>query len=417
MGQPATFVRQLRSRFLRRDAAGAADAALLDGYLDRRDEAAFAALVRRHGPMVWGVCRRVLGNAADAEDAFQATFLVLVRKAATVRPRAMVGNWLYGVACRTARDARRAAASRRAKEAAVVPRTPPPEADRADLRAALDEELERLPAKSRAVLVLSDLEGRTRAEVARQLGWPEGTVASRLGRARATLAGRLARHGLAVSAGSLGTLLAGEASAAVPAPLLAATVDAAGLLAAGPAAAALIPAPVVALTKGALRAMLLKKVLYGAALALVVGSLGTGTGLVLSPAGGTERPDRAGAPPDRRAVGRNGAPGGRRPRPGRGPRGRRGPGTRTVEGGLGMRRLRARRGGAHRRTGAGRHVERDPMVPRHDPGGPLAEPQLGTEGPADGGPGGLSATPRDDAAGDRPDLEIHPGAGLHAGRH
>ena len=307
MGQPTTFVRQLRSRFLRQDAAGAADAALLDGYLDRRDEAAFEALVRRHGPMVLGVCRRILGSTADADDAFQATFLVLVRKAATVRPRSMVGNWLYGVACRTARAARRAAVKRRAKEAAVVPRTPSPEADRSDLRAALDAELERLPAKARAVLVLSDLEGKTRAEVARQLGWPEGTVASRLGRARAKLAGRLARHAFAVSAGSLGAVLSGEA-AAVPGPLLAATVDAARLLAAGPAAAALIPAQVVALTEGALKAMLLKKVASAAALVLVVGALGTGTGLVLLPAGGTEGSGRSGAPPDRTAAGRNGAP-------------------------------------------------------------------------------------------------------------
>src|SRR5690349_20095404 len=119
----------------------------------------------------------------------------------------MVGNWLYGVACRTALDARKTAAKRRAKEAAVLLRTHPSDQDRADLLAVLDEELQRLPPKSRAVIILSDLEGKTRKEVALQLGWPEGSVASRLARARARLAKRLARYGLTVSGGSVGAIL------------------------------------------------------------------------------------------------------------------------------------------------------------------------------------------------------------------
>src|SRR6516165_12082338 len=116
------------------------DGQLLDSFIARQDEAAFAALVRRHGPMVMGVCRRVLGNAHDAEDAFQATFLVLVRKAATLRSPGLLGNWLYGVAYRTALDARSAAARRRAKEAKVVPRASTEEAW-TDLLPALDQEL------------------------------------------------------------------------------------------------------------------------------------------------------------------------------------------------------------------------------------------------------------------------------------
>src|SRR6516225_11621793 len=143
---------------------GTKDGDLLDLYVRQRDEAAFEALVRRHGPMVLGVCRRIAGNAHDAEDAFQATFLVLVRKATTIRPAGMVGNWLHGVAQRTALEARRSAAKRRAKEAQVAPRTETPDDSLAHLRRILDQELTRLPDKYRSVLVLCDLEGSTRKE-------------------------------------------------------------------------------------------------------------------------------------------------------------------------------------------------------------------------------------------------------------
>src|SRR5262249_51181418 len=156
--------------------------------------AAFAALLRRHGPMVLGVCRRLVSNASDAEDAFQATFLVLARKAASVVPRELVGNWLYGVAYRTALKAEALSARRRAVERQVeaVPDPPTsPEQVGRDLRPLLDRELERLPAKYRVPVVLCDLEGRTRREVAGQLGIPEGTLSSRLAAARKLLAGRL----------------------------------------------------------------------------------------------------------------------------------------------------------------------------------------------------------------------------------
>src|SRR5438874_579973 len=199
-------VRQLRRSVLLHDAASLTDGQLLESFVARRDEAAFEALVRRHGPMVLGVCRGVLRNAHDAEDAFQATFLVLVRKAASLRRREAVGNWLYGVAYRTALQARTTAARRRLKEAQM--RSPESQDSaaagvvRLELQALLDRELSRLPQKYQAPIVLCDLLGKTKREAAADLGCPEGTVSSRLARGRELLRRRLARQGLA-SAGSL----------------------------------------------------------------------------------------------------------------------------------------------------------------------------------------------------------------------
>ncbi len=165
---------------LGRDADAETDGHLLRRFLTRRDEGAFAALVRRHGPMVLGVCRRVLGNAADADDAFQATFLVLVRKGPALLPRAVLGDWLHGVARRTALKARAAAAHRRMKEQMAARPEPQTEPGRDDWLPLLDEALARLPEKYRQSIVLCDLEGRTREEAAALLGWPPGTVAGRL---------------------------------------------------------------------------------------------------------------------------------------------------------------------------------------------------------------------------------------------
>src|SRR5262249_4431856 len=169
------MVSQLAVRRLRRavvEYAGAApsDAQLLGRFVARRDEASFAELVRRHGPMVLGVCRRGLHNHHDAEDAFQAAFLVLARKASAVAAPEQVGSWLYGVAYRTALEARAVAARRRAKERQVSampePPAPPAEAER-DLRPLLDQELSLLPPKYRVAGGLCGLEGRTRPEAAR----------------------------------------------------------------------------------------------------------------------------------------------------------------------------------------------------------------------------------------------------------
>src|SRR5581483_9184415 len=161
----------------------ATDGQLVDWFLNQRHEAAFRVLVERHGPMVMSVCRRVLDNEHDAEDAFQAAFLVLARKAATVRPRGSVANWLYGVAYRTAQKARvsrarAAAARRRATErlAAMAERTPTEDELWHDLQPVLDQELHCLPDAYRVAVVLCDLEGKSRKEAARQLGWPEGTL-------------------------------------------------------------------------------------------------------------------------------------------------------------------------------------------------------------------------------------------------
>jgi RNA polymerase sigma factor (sigma-70 family) len=272
-------IRHLRRVACEPDRAGLTDGQLLEAFIQRRDEAAFEALVQRHGPMVLGVCRRVLRHAHDAEDAFQATFLVLVRKAASIAPRELVGNWLYGVAYRTALEARRAATKRRARERKVqaMPPPPAPGADHgAELQALLDQELSRLPDKYRVPVVLCDLEGKTHQQAARQLGWPAGTLSSRLVRARVLLARRLARHGLPLSAGALAAALTQEAaSACVPVGLAGSTIKAALWAAAGHAAApGCLSAEVVALTEGVLKAMLLSKLKTVMALGMLVVVLG-----------------------------------------------------------------------------------------------------------------------------------------------
>jgi RNA polymerase sigma factor (sigma-70 family) len=251
------------------------DGQLLETYISRRDEAAFAALLRRHGPMVWGVCRRVVGNHHDAEDAFQATFLVLIRKAASVLPREEVANWLYGVAYRTALKARTTASRKRARERPLKD-VPEPEGGEQDLwrdlQTLLDQALRGLPVKYRVPIVLCDLEGRTHKEAAGQLGCPEGTLSARLKRARALLAKRLARHGLVLSGGALAGLLTRKAAlASVPTSVMASMRKVANVLAAGQApASGAISIEVAALTEGVLKAMVLKKIQVASAVLVVL---------------------------------------------------------------------------------------------------------------------------------------------------
>src|SRR6266496_3924357 len=283
-GTTQRVVRQLR-RLALAEADALTDGQLLEGFVAQHDEAAFAALVRRHGPMVWGVCRRIVGHAVDAEDAFQAAFLILVRKASRVKPREAVGNWLYGVACHTALKARTACIRVRAKEKQVTS-MPEPARDRCDdreeLQRLLDQELSALPDKYRLPVVLCDLEGRTRREVAAQLKIPEGTLSSRLATAHHMLAKRLARHGLAVSGGSLAALLAQNAAlAGMPAAVVASTIKTATLVAASQGAAAgVVSTKVAALTEGVLKAMLLTKLKIATLVFLSLALFGSGIGML-----------------------------------------------------------------------------------------------------------------------------------------
>jgi RNA polymerase sigma factor (sigma-70 family) len=275
-------------------AADLPDPLLLERFASRQEEAAFAALVRRHGPLVWGVCWRLLRQRQDAEDAFQATFLVLARKAGSLRRPEALGAWLHGVATRTALKARSGAARRRAceREAAALAAGPADDAVWRDLRRLLDEAVAGLPEKYRVPFVLCYLEGRTVTEVAERLGWPRGTVATRLAWARARLRARLARRGLALSAAVLTAALArGSAPAAVPAWLTWTTAEAARNLATSGVAMGGASAPAVALAKGVCNAMVLTKGKVGVAVLLLASAVGTGVGVALHGMPGGPRED------------------------------------------------------------------------------------------------------------------------------
>src|SRR5271166_28593 len=193
-GQLATIVRHVRGMVLDRRPQDWTDLQLLSTFIACQDQAAFAALVGRHGPMVLRVCRRVLGHVQDAEDAFQATFLVLAANAASVRKRESLAGFLHGVACRVALRARRAAGRRRLHErnaGAMAAKTSGGGGNWCETQAVLDEEIQALPDRYKAPFVLCYLEGKSRAEAARELGLKEGTVWSRLSKARKHLQGRL----------------------------------------------------------------------------------------------------------------------------------------------------------------------------------------------------------------------------------
>jgi RNA polymerase sigma factor (sigma-70 family) len=256
------------------------DALLLDRFVEQWDQAAFRDLVRRHGPMVLGVCRRILRDPHAAEDAFQVTFLLLVRKAGSVRKRESVGPWLYGVARRVALEARGAALRRQ------VPVRSDPEApgvddhdglERDELCAALHEELGRLPEKYRAPLVLCYIEGLPHEAVARRLGWPLGTVRVRIARGRDLLKARLIRRGLTPAAVLLALGLLTKTAAAVPPRLVEATVRAAARVAAGEEVPrGEVPARVVDLERKVRKAMRLSGLKWATAFALAVVVTGAG---------------------------------------------------------------------------------------------------------------------------------------------
>jgi RNA polymerase sigma factor (sigma-70 family) len=278
-----TLVRHLRRAVAPPGPVGLRDAQLLERFLRDRDEAAFELLLWRHGPMVLCTCRRVLRHAADVDDAFQATFLVLLRKARSVSRGEALGAWLYRVAYRVALRAR-AAAQRRAQherpglDAEEVPAPAAPAWD--DLRPVLDEEVSRLPARERSAFVLCHLQGKTHAEAGRELGCPAGTVSWRVARARERLRGRLARRGLALSGAALAGVVSANATAAPLPAALVSTALRAALLGGGAraAAAGAVSAQAAALTEGVLHAMLLTKVKGVAAVVLALAVVGAGGG-------------------------------------------------------------------------------------------------------------------------------------------
>ena len=280
-GTLTDVLRHIRRLVGPRDEPGVTDRDLLESFLRRQDEAAFAALVARHGPMVLGVCRNILQDGHDVEDAFQATFLVLVRKAGSVARRDLLAPWLYGVAYRVAVRARANAARRRAHERegggmrAAMARD---DAEARELGSVLHEEINRLPAKYRAAVVLCCLEGRTREEAAQRLGCTAGSVKGRLECGRVLLRGRLVRRGLTLSAATFATVLSESAApAAVPGHLLDATVKAALISAAADAVAAgAVSAQVTALTQGVLKAMMISKLRLAVVLLLALGGRGAG---------------------------------------------------------------------------------------------------------------------------------------------
>ncbi len=252
------------------------DADLLGRFL-AGDPAGFEGLLRRHGPMVWGVCRRIAGP--DAEDAFQAAFLVLVRKAAGVSPRSAVGAWLHGVAVRTAQEARTRRLRVRQREGGPMPaETPAPATDDGarELLPLLDREIARLPDTLRDAVILCELEGRSRGEAARQLGIPEGTLSSRLAAARKRLARRLGA--------SAGAALALAATAALPASLASAALASA-------APGALIPPAVHSLAQGVLMSMTVNKAHACIAAVLAATLLVGAAGLVAQPPGDDKKKD------------------------------------------------------------------------------------------------------------------------------
>ncbi len=261
------------------------DEELLEQFVAGSDEAAeagFSALVKRHGPMVLGVCRRVLGDRHTAEDAFQATFLVLARKALALSRREQLASWLHGVAWRVAVDARARAARRHANEKRLGAMSPAENSDeihQTELRSILDEELAGLPERHRTALVLCELEGLSRREAAGRLGVSEGTLSSRLARAKIRLRERLTRRGMTLSAAGLALALGRDAQAVtVRSPLLDSTIRVATLVGTGSPLAGVASTSVTILTEGVLKAMLISKLKFAflGLVTLVLATTGAG---------------------------------------------------------------------------------------------------------------------------------------------
>jgi RNA polymerase sigma factor (sigma-70 family) len=282
-----SFLRQLKRGMAAEMLSEEPDQALVERLLTGRDEAAFEALVRRHGPMVYRVCWRVLQHGEDSEDAFQATFLLLARKLLTLKERSSLASWLHGVAHRVALDAKRQVARRRRHEG-QVPVSPPVPADEIswrEVRTVLDTELASLPEKLRSPLILFYLEGRTQDEAARQLGWSKSTLLRRLEEARSALGRRLTRKGLVWPAALAGVLLSDcVAPAALSSKLVGSTVEVGSGALVGHTAAGVVSAKVTALTEGVVNAMFVSKMKSGLVALVLVSTLISGA-LVLGAGG------------------------------------------------------------------------------------------------------------------------------------
>jgi RNA polymerase sigma factor (sigma-70 family) len=273
VGTVLQHLRKLTAAHADRDLS---DAQLLQRFRELREETAFTLLVQRHGPMVLAVCRRMLGDLHAAEDAFQATFLVLVRRAGHIHWHDSIANWLYATAVRVARKARDLSARRNAAERPPMTTTPSEHDPLTlqELRSVLDDELERLPDKSRAPLVLCYLEGKTHEQAARVLGCPKSTLSSRLARGLELLRGRLARRGVTVSAILLGTELARQAaSAALPALVSVQLTRAATAALTGKTLAGLASSQAVGLADSVVKGMAAAKCKGVLSLLLLLGSL------------------------------------------------------------------------------------------------------------------------------------------------
>jgi RNA polymerase sigma factor (sigma-70 family) len=282
--QIGPVARQLQRMLGEQRAREMTDAQLLERFVAERNEEAFTLLVARHRSLVLGVCRRVLRREQDAEDAFQATFLMLARQAGSIRRTDAVGGWLYRVARRISTKAGIAMARRKNVESQMdaktnAPGLPESESALTELQSLLDEEVGRLPEKYRAPFVLCCLEGKTRPQAARELGWKEGTVGGRLAQARELLRGRLSKRGVALSAALTAVALASRANALVPPTLLQTTAKAALLYGSGKTGA--VSASVVALFKGASKTMWWTKTKI--AMLILVAGVGAVCGLASAP--------------------------------------------------------------------------------------------------------------------------------------
>ncbi len=306
-GEPfGTVVKDVERLYRDGTLSGLNESELLDRFLVRKDELAFETLVTRHGPMVLSVCRGVLRDDHAAEDAFQATFLLLVRKGRSIRTP-ILGPWLHRVAYRVAIRAGKSRARHRMRETPspeVMAATPAVETNRIDResRMALHEALDSLPARYREPIVLCYLEGRTHDEAAKQLRWPVGSVKGRLSRGRDLLKTRLQRRGVGVPAVAIAAVMGGEARASVPLALKQSTVQAAVSLAAGKSAAIATGAFSVSamrLAEEAARAMMIKKSLTVlCSLAAVLSAVGGAAALARQDAAKPDKPPTAGAKPD-----------------------------------------------------------------------------------------------------------------------